>query len=105
MMMGWQPPAGSPRRNVQLQWKRLESVAFFRHGSGTSIFTAMLDGISVMVKSPRYGISEEETQAVTEELRHEVSTSIHSSIRQAVRQSVRKAVSRYMYVLVICAFL
>jgi hypothetical protein len=64
----WMP--ATPLRK-RLEWSSLRAVSFLRHGSGTSIFNAVLNDVSVVIKAPRYGISEEETRTVTAELLHE----------------------------------
>jgi hypothetical protein len=74
-------PATSLRKT--LQWSSLRAVSFLRHGSGTSIFSALLNDVSVVIKAPRYGISEEETRTVTAELLHEVSR-VHSPARPPI---------------------
>ena len=56
----------------EIQWGDLSNLSFLRHGSGTSIFLAILDGVSVILKAPRTALSDEEYRTVTEELRHEV---------------------------------
>mmetsp|Transcript_83485 Transcript_83485/g.235385 ORF Transcript_83485/g.235385 Transcript_83485/m.235385 type:complete len:404 (+) Transcript_83485:222-1433(+) len=57
-----------PRR---IMWDELTNVSLINHGSGTSVFSALLGGVAVAVKAPKHGLSAVHVAEVTDELKHE----------------------------------
>ncbi len=64
-----------------------------RHGTGTTLFVGNIDGSGVdhvVIKAPRFGISEDEVISITGELQKEVEVSplsIFSSTQQQLQQA------------------
>lgn len=75
-MLASQPPRPlmtmyRPRPPREIMWHELQNVTLLKHGSGTTLFTARLDGESVVMKAPKHGLSSSEIVEVTRELQHE----------------------------------
>ena len=42
---------------AHIEWAALEGITLLRHGTGTSLYTAVLDGMPVVVKTPAVGLN------------------------------------------------
>ena len=60
-----------PPRARTIAWEELSNVAVLKHGSGTTVFSAELDGQTVAVKAPKHGLNAGSHKEVTMEPRHE----------------------------------
>jgi len=61
-------PMLSPRT---IEWSELSEIDFLAHGTGTSLFIAVLGDEKVVIKAPNYGMTPDETNEITMELKHE----------------------------------
>jgi len=67
---GKEIPPHFPSPNT-IEWSSLRDVELLRHGTGTSLYNAKLDGIPVVVKTPAVGLKPQVIFDVTTELQHE----------------------------------